>query len=111
MKNTFIRCARCEGRKKVYKINSGYSLANTGGTLVDCPLCLGTGTSKPFQESCEAVKNEVNKILGTYNETKEIYDACKGKEVVEVFTANTVEKPHKKRKDVKDDEKEKDKET
>jgi len=37
------QCFRCAGRKKLYKSGSGYSKQNTGGVLVDCPLCLGKG--------------------------------------------------------------------
>jgi hypothetical protein len=37
------RCIRCRGRKKLYKIKGGWSLENSGGTLTDCPLCLGVG--------------------------------------------------------------------
>ena len=37
------RCIRCRGRKKLYKIKGGWSLENSGGTLSDCPLCLGAG--------------------------------------------------------------------
>jgi hypothetical protein len=35
------RCFRCRGRGKVYKSGSGYSLIDSGGVEVKCPLCLG----------------------------------------------------------------------
>jgi len=41
------RCFRCQGRKKMYKAGSGYSMIDTGGVEVDCPLCLGVGTIDP----------------------------------------------------------------
>jgi|SRR5712675_1336635 len=37
------RCIRCRGRKKLYKTNGAWSFENSGGTLTDCILCLGTG--------------------------------------------------------------------
>ena len=37
------RCIRCRGRKKLYKAMSGWSFHNSGGTQVDCPMCLGKG--------------------------------------------------------------------
>lgn len=38
------RCIRCRGAKKVYRIGKeGYTIVNTGGVEMDCPLCEGVG--------------------------------------------------------------------
>jgi len=37
------RCIRCRGRKKLYKVRGAWSFDNSGGTLTDCPMCLGKG--------------------------------------------------------------------
>lgn len=37
------RCFRCRGQKKMYKMASAYSLVDTGGIEVTCPLCNGDG--------------------------------------------------------------------
>lgn len=45
------RCIRCNGRRNVYKVgNNCYSLIDTGGVKMNCPLCNGTG-SIPTQET------------------------------------------------------------
>ena len=41
------RCFRCRGQKKLFKIGAAYSLVNTGGKSVDCPLCMGKGEIEP----------------------------------------------------------------
>lgn len=38
-----MRCPRCQGRKKMFKMGAGYSHTNCGGPEVDCPMCLGKG--------------------------------------------------------------------
>lgn len=43
MSNNQVRCFRCHGRKEIYEINGGYTMINTGGVLVKCPLCAGAG--------------------------------------------------------------------
>ena len=48
-----IRCVRCCGRKKLYKIATAYSNIDNGGIKVDCPLCLGEGKIEPFAEVIE----------------------------------------------------------
>lgn len=70
-----MRCIRCSGRKKVYKINSGYSLINTGGVEVDCPLCLGEGTIKTLDKMLEGLTAEYEKMDG-----KEKCDVMAGKD-------------------------------
>ena len=49
MKNSMMRCMRCKGRKKLFKVNSGYTYTNTGGIEVACPLCLGKGEIPPLE--------------------------------------------------------------
>lgn len=60
-----VRCMRCKGRKKMYKMGSGYSLVNTGGVIVDCPMCLGQGTILPVNstEVKEMISNAQNHIV------------------------------------------------
>lgn len=65
-KNKMIRCVRCKGRKKIFKINGGYTYINMGGVQVECPMCLGTGQTKSIAEVLEelqktAVKNKSDK--------------------------------------------------
>ncbi len=55
-----IVCVRCEGRKKIYKVGSGWSHINTGGVLTDCPLCLGVGKIKSLEDA--AVKKSKQKV-------------------------------------------------
>ena len=43
MKEIFMRCETCLGRKNLYQINRFYSLIDTGGKLIKCPACSGTG--------------------------------------------------------------------
>lgn len=45
-----VLCLRCRGRKKMYKMGSGYSTENTGGPHVNCPLCLGVGKIKKLSQ-------------------------------------------------------------
>jgi hypothetical protein len=54
-------CMRCDGRKKMYTMNGGYTHANMGGPLVDCPLCLGKGKIPMLEEAPEEVKQETIK--------------------------------------------------
>lgn len=46
MTDEMVRCMRCKGSKKMYKVRSVYSHTNTGGILQDCPMCLGEGKVK-----------------------------------------------------------------
>lgn len=63
MKGAMIRCVRCKGRKKVFKINRIYSYTNTGGVEIQCPMCLGNGSIKSLEEAIEEIKktNEQHK--------------------------------------------------
>jgi hypothetical protein len=51
MQEGFKRCMRCNGRKKMYKVRSIYTHANTGGLQVDCPMCLGEGKIKTIEKA------------------------------------------------------------
>lgn len=51
-----VRCMRCYGRKKIYKIMGGYSHANTGGKEVDCPMCLGEGKILKLEDALRKVE-------------------------------------------------------
>lgn len=62
MKGAMIRCVRCKGRKKLFKINGIYSYTNTGGVEIQCPMCLGNGVTKSLEEATEEIKKEVEKV-------------------------------------------------
>lgn len=51
-----MKCIRCKGRKKIYKIMGGYSYINTGGIISDCPMCNGKGTVKTIAAFMEDLK-------------------------------------------------------
>jgi hypothetical protein len=53
-----VRCIRCQGRKKLYQISSGYSYINTGGKEVDCPMCLGEGIIKTLESTIKDIKDK-----------------------------------------------------
>ena len=79
MQNGLRRCLRCAGRKKMYKVGNAtcYSHTNTGGVLVDCPLCLGKGTIGHANTIVSVVETPVKKV--------EVYNAAKAivKEIIE----------------------------
>lgn len=55
-----VICVRCRGRKKLYKFGpNGYSTTNTGGALVDCPMCLGEGKMVSLKAALEALPDNV----------------------------------------------------
>ena len=56
MENTKIRCVRCKGRKKMFKMNNGYTHTNMGAPEVECPLCLGKGFTLPLEAAIEEIK-------------------------------------------------------
>lgn len=100
-----IRCVRCQGRKKLYKINNGYSYLNTGGVLVNCPMCLGTGSTKSPQEIIDEIAKRITQV--EEKETAICHD-CLGEngEKYEIHPVNnSPEKLKDKRKSVKDVEK------
>jgi hypothetical protein len=62
MQSKMMRCIRCEGRKKMYMMNGGYTHVNMGALQVDCPLCLGKGQIPFLENAIEEVKKETLKI-------------------------------------------------
>jgi hypothetical protein len=71
MKDGMIRCVRCKGRKKLFKMGSIYSYTNTGGIEVKCPMCLGEGHTLSL---AEAIK-EAKPITGKNKKEKDCKDA------------------------------------
>jgi hypothetical protein len=53
-----MRCYRCSGRKKLFKINNCYSLTDTGGVEVTCPMCNGTGNIVPLETKIAELKTK-----------------------------------------------------
>lgn len=62
MQSKMMRCIRCEGRKKMYMMNGGYTHVNMGALQVDCPLCLGKGQIPFLENAIEEIKKETLKI-------------------------------------------------
>lgn len=56
MKGALVRCVRCKGRKKLFKVAGAYSYVDTGGEKVDCPMCLGSGSTKSLADALEDIK-------------------------------------------------------
>lgn len=79
MKSKTTRCFRCDGRKKMYTMNGGYTHANMGGLQVDCPMCLGKGNIPVLEEAPEEIKTETTKLKD--KKEKESKDANKDKEI------------------------------
>ncbi len=78
MKGMMIRCVRCKGRKKMYKMGSAYSHTNSGGEEVTCPMCLGEGSTKSLADAIEALKlNAIDKPEATIEENKEVKETKK----------------------------------
>jgi len=46
-----INCMRCKGRKILYKVGGAYSFLDTGGILVNCPMCSGEGKIKSLENA------------------------------------------------------------
>lgn len=74
-----VPCMRCKGRKKMYKVGSGYTRENTGGKKIDCPMCLGVGKIKPISTIMVTDKDLFIDYLSMPDEdsTKEHKDAYK----------------------------------
>lgn len=69
---TNIRCIRCRGRKKIYKVGKIYSYTNTGGVEVNCPMCNGEGNIKNIRDGLKEITEK--------KENLEVSDAkAKGK--------------------------------
>ena len=79
MQSKMMRCIRCDGRKKMYTMNGGYTHANMGGLQVDCPMCLGKGNIPVLEEAIEEVKKEAIKIKD--KKEKESKDAKEIREI------------------------------
>jgi len=81
MQKKMMRCIRCDGKKKMYTMNGGYTHANMGGPQVDCPMCLGKGNIPVLEEAIAEVKNETVKLKD--KKEKESKDAKEKREIIE----------------------------
>lgn len=61
MEDNKIRCMRCRGYKRLFKVGSAYSTVDTGGVKVDCPMCLGTGVIDSLENAIEEVSKKIDK--------------------------------------------------
>jgi hypothetical protein len=60
------------GRKKMYKLGSGYTLEQPSSVRpVDCPQCLGSG-KVPDPQQVEAIKEEIKKESKSEKKRKEL---------------------------------------
>ena len=80
MKGSMIRCVRCKGRKKLFKINGIYSYTNTGGVEIQCPMCLGTGSTKSLEEAIQEMKKENAKHKSDKTKERDFEDGEKPRE-------------------------------
>lgn len=71
MKGNKVRCVRCKGRKKMYKVQGVYSNINTGGKEVDCPMCMGAGLMEKAPENNEDTKKINSKKKSLYERNKD----------------------------------------
>lgn len=83
MKGAMIRCVRCKGRKKLFKINGIYSYTNTGGVEIQCPMCLGNGVTKSLEEAIAEIKKENTKHKSDKIKGKDFKDGEKSREFAE----------------------------
>jgi len=83
MKGATIRCVRCKGRKKIFKVNGIYSYTNTGGVEIQCPLCLGNGFTKSLEEAIEEIKKENAKHKSDKIKQRDLKDGEKPRELTE----------------------------
>lgn len=67
-----IRCYRCGGAKKLYKVGGGYTMVNNGSPLIDCPLCLGKGEIKPLEEVLKDNNIESKTVVDKSEKPKEL---------------------------------------
>ena len=68
MDNKLLRCVRCRGMKKLYKVGPVYCTTNTGGILVVCPMCNGEGSIKALEDALkdtEVLKKKSKKKSST----------------------------------------------
>lgn len=66
-----MRCQRCQGARKMYKIGSAYLMTNAGGVQVDCPLCLGTGIAPSNEEKLQAIEEHQKTLAETKNKKRD----------------------------------------
>lgn len=66
----YRKCMRCKGMKNIFQVGNCYSLINTGGKPVKCPMCLGEGKIKTLEKFLDASDEVFDKV----NEAKEIVD-------------------------------------
>lgn len=67
------RCIRCRGRKQLYKTKGGWCFENSGGTLTDCPLCLGKGIIDLMPPKLEDAEEKLNAKKRTLKKIKEAH--------------------------------------
>lgn len=61
MNAELMKCMRCSGRKKMYKVGGGYTHTNNGGKFVDCPMCLGEGKIKTLEAATKEIEEKAIK--------------------------------------------------
>lgn len=94
-------CVRCRARKKLYKVGSAYSSVDTGGELVDCPMCLGVGRIKKMEfipSDLEVQPKEFNGSI-SIDKPREISSAT----VVGKMQIDSLKKPGRPKKGLSDD--------
>lgn len=84
MKGAMIRCVRCKGRKKLFKINGIYSYTNTGGVEIQCPMCLGNGFTKSLEEALEEIKKTNEQHKSEKIKEKDFKDGRESRECIDV---------------------------
>jgi hypothetical protein len=58
MEEGYMSCMRCRGQKKMYQVgNNAYSTVNSGGILVNCPMCNGEGKVKTLEQVMKEKKS------------------------------------------------------
>lgn len=72
MTESNVRCFRCSGRKKMFQVGSVYSLVDSGGKEVNCPLCNGKGRIKPVNEVLKEESETAKKIAEGLNNDSQI---------------------------------------
>jgi len=66
-----INCMRCKGRKILYKVGGAYSFLDTGGILVNCPMCSGEGKIKSLEDALNE-EDLIREGLGSYKGNKRV---------------------------------------
>lgn len=70
MQSNNRRCFRCNGQKKLFKIGSAYSLKDTGGKEVTCPLCNGDGNIPQLKDVAAPKKEKAEQQLSKSQQKK-----------------------------------------